>query len=456
MSRHHRLELVWGLVCLTAMAGAVFGADTPPAAQGPGEHSTISTSDGSIRDDELADYIASKIPKDGDGNPLVHDVKIFLNSCFGGGVLDDIGRVLDPLGIPWVGGSASSADESAWGPSDAGVGTSDKGSYWTDELVDAIGAGGAGDKVSDDIKSANDNDPKNPTNTTNANEENPQYASGNGGDDIKWNDASKHEVIIFGGKNNAKRHDNNMDNTEDAFDDLFGTSANIQSSEDEGTTTQDLKDMIDTAAGNLDADTQLVLYFDDHGDTEFDFDEWLNWLFPLEPDPIISIDPNPGTGLFDGGLDEPFDLHPGWVQGLSAMEDQPLDSADPFLKVAVDPNSSDLWNTWWEFRLNGDLLNLPLRTQPGDSIEVPVDWTLLETGTNLLSILPIPSSVPFIESPLVLSNLELASGPINEIDDDSPLAPAVIPEPSAILIWTIGLLGAAAFSRRRVRRPSNR
>jgi len=440
MLRHHRLGLVWGVVWLVAMTGVVFAADAPPAQQDVGEHSTISTSDGSIRDDELADYIASKIPKDGSGNPLVHDVKIFLNSCFGGGVLDDIGRVLDPLGIPWVGGSASSADESAWGPTDGAVGASDKGSYWTDELVDAIGGGGAGDKVSDDIKTANANDPKHPDNTTNQNEEHPQYASGNGGDDIKWNDADKHEVIIFGGKNNAKRHDNNMENTEDAFGDLFGTSANIQSSEDEGDTKQDLKDMIDTAAGNLDADTQLVLYFDDHGDTEFDFDEWWN---DLTGEPEIVVDPLSGW-LGDA------DLHPGWEQGLLEMDRQSANDPEPTLNITVSPDDPNgLWNTWWEVLLNESPLILPNFIAPGESRQIPVDWTLIQTGLNTLEFnSTFPSG-----GPLELANLELASGPISESEDDSPL---VIPEPATMAIWTLGLFGAALCFRRRSRYPSNR
>jgi len=409
-------------------------ADTPPTEQGPGEHSTISTSDGNIRDDELAEWIGEQIPKDGNGVPQVHDVKIFLNSCYGGGILDDIGRVLGPMGVPWVGGSASSADESAWGPTDEAVDGGDAGSYWTDSLVDAIEDGGLNDKVSDDIKDANDNDPKNPDNSTNDNVEHPQYASGNGGDDIKWGDADKHEVIIFGGKNNADRHDNNMDNTEDAFDDLFsGDPHNIQSSDDEGDSTQDLKDMITAAAANLDPDTQLVIYIDDHGDTEFD---WWEWVTEKAKELIL----DPVTGWV-----ETASLHDGWEPGLLEMDAQAVNDPLPWLTIGVDPLSQRaLLPQDWQLQLNGVPIPLTGPILPGQSLQLAVDWTSIQNGPNTLEFFPTsPGGGP----PVTLSGLELGSGPISESEDDSPLTDGVIPEPATMVLLAMG--GVGALLRRR-------
>lgn len=49
------------MVALWIAGGSAWAADTPAPPQLPGEHSTIVTSDGSIRDDELADYIAGQL-----------------------------------------------------------------------------------------------------------------------------------------------------------------------------------------------------------------------------------------------------------------------------------------------------------------------------------------------------------------------------------------------------------
>jgi len=137
-----------GLVALVGFI-AVNAADTPAPQQLPGEHSTLTTQDGSIRDDKLADYVASQVPKDASGNPQVKDVKIMFNSCYGGGMLDDFERVFGPggacEGVPWVGGTASKPDECAWGHSDESVNAKpgkNLGSCWTDALHPGIRDGG--------------------------------------------------------------------------------------------------------------------------------------------------------------------------------------------------------------------------------------------------------------------------------------------------------------------------
>ncbi len=136
--------------------------DSPPASQSPGEHSSIvvrNDAGGSdhIRDDELADMIKTAITA-AEHRPT--SVKVLFNSCFGGGMLDDIADMLarfDPP-IPFVGGSASAADETAKGPSDQRVGDSLMGSCWTNAFLEALGNAADGESVTNTIARANESD----------------------------------------------------------------------------------------------------------------------------------------------------------------------------------------------------------------------------------------------------------------------------------------------------------
>ena len=60
--------------------------------------------------------------------------------------------------------------------------------------------------------------------------------------------------------------------------------------------------------------------------------------------------------------------------------------------------------------------------------------------------------VPSTGPPVILSGLELGSGPISESEDDSPLTAGVIPEPATMSLFAFALAGAAAgwIRRRRV------
>jgi len=120
--------VIWLVVAASAGVVLAQAADNPPTDQPPGEHSTIVVSDGqggttSVRDDELADMIKTAIQNSGN---TPSSVKVFFNSCYGGGMLDDIADALGPPNfdpaIPFVGASASSADQPAFGPSDGWVG----------------------------------------------------------------------------------------------------------------------------------------------------------------------------------------------------------------------------------------------------------------------------------------------------------------------------------------------
>ena len=416
-------------------------ADIPATEQWPGEHSTLSTYDRNIRDDELADYICSKIPKV-EGVPQVKDVKIMFNSCYGGGMLDDIERVFGPggacEGVPWVAGSASTGDEPAWGPSNAAVGESDRGSYWTDALKDAITGGG---NVLQSFKDARDNDTRGPNGTG---LENPQVASGNGGENITWEaSGNKKSIVVFGGKNNRTRHDNNIENMADVLDNWGITYMGYGWGDSSTGTTAHLKGLIDAACSHLDSDTQLILYFNDHGDTDFDVDEFLDWVLPYYIYDLISIE---------------FDLHAGWEEGLTAMHNQG-DDPSPFINLEL---VELIYGEEWSMLLNSVTIPLPAGNLTGE-LQLPVNWTSIHTGTNYLQIFPLDEPT----GPMVLDNLELGSGPINEAEPPVVAVGGIAELPditetsarnypalagliAAATVGVITLIGAARYARRRL------
>ncbi|MDY0168457.1 MAG: hypothetical protein RBS80_18050 [Thermoguttaceae bacterium] len=407
-------------VVMVLGGGSLWAVDIPPASQPLGQHSSVVTSDGSVRDDELADYVAAAIPRDPDtGKPLVKDVKIFTQGCFGGGLLDDFGRIFGPggacEGVPWVGGSASAAEEVSWGPSDAGVGDSTTfGDFWTNALAGSMT--NPNQRVSDTVGQAN------ATSTTAVSgEETPQLASGNGGSEIKWHEAgTKHRAILFGGDNNRKRHDNDMANIQKQLTELWKSApppiqeSAIYTSWGGGTTRQDLFDMIDEICEGLDENTQLVLYFTDHGNTEVDLKEQNTPPGALPEEPLeIPFESEP----------IPFELHDGWLTGLANMAAQPDESPAPTLNLATAVGSP-LLESEWDILLNG--LFLPLGGDLGGGVarQLPIDWTTLLPGWNTLAFVPTGATAP-----LMLTHLELASGPINQIE--------IIPEPGTLMLLSM-------------------
>ena len=395
--------------------GTSWAADTPATPQIPGEHSTIVTSDGSIRDDELADYIAAQL-----AGKSVSDVKVFFQGCYGGGFLDDIERALGPTGIPWVGGSAANANEPAW----TGDGADGSGSFWTDALGDSMGTTGT---VAGDIGAANAADAAAPGNPMALGDpEHPQQASGNGGSGITW--GSQAQVVVFAGDPNMTSIENDVSNMEDNFSDQYhgDEDSTIYSSATGSRSTQDLKDMIRDAANGL-SGGQLVLYFADHGDTEFDVDEF--WA-DLTGGNIIA-DPVSGWST---DID-PIELHEGWVIGLDWMNEKPDEVPEPYFDIVP---TTELFGDEWTLLLNGVEIGLPGVILPGVGAHVPVPWHVIQAGPNDIQLLPnFPGTGPLLE----LENLELASGPIAQ-------RVRVIPEPGSLALWLFGFAQLARRKRR--------
>lgn len=406
------------VLALLFAAPAALPQDIPAPVQLPGEHSTISLqgTPSSIRDDHLADFIASQIPKDSEGKPQVRDVKIMVNSCYGGGILDDMQRIFGPggacEGVPWIGGAASGPSDLAWGWSDGVVADPDNegkelGSTWTSALAGpqrsptdpnpgSIRSGGGG-SVRTDLESARDNDAAGPNH---ANREQPVIASGNGGHAIGWRgDGAKHEAVVFGGLQTNQRHHNNIENVAGALEQAWaGQPHNIQKID--GGTEADLKNAIRDACQRLDKDTQLVIYLDDHGNTEFDFIEYLHATMGLVPPLMVE----PGLPLMVH-----YDLHHGWIEGLAGMASQG-EPVEPQLWISViEPVPAEAL----AILMNGMILHLDPGLVLHGYTELPIaPWTMIQPGPNHLVIEVMPGA-PFM---VLIDHLELSSGPINELE----------------------------------------
>jgi hypothetical protein len=394
-------------------AGILAAVDMPVPVQPIGNHSTLSTSDGSIRDDDLAEAIGNCIPKDPQtGDPLVKDVKIMVNSCYGGGLLDDITALFAAggpcAGVPWVAGSAATAEQCAFGWSDSAVNAADNqglnlGSTWTQALAGsqtvngdagAIQDGTSGN-VFDDLQTAGTNDDSGPNYD---NSENPVVGHGNGGDAINWTAPNtSHVALVFGGSQSNDRHHNNIENVFDALAGVWKDDTYVIIPMDGGTTAALLKG-ISAACAGLDENTELALYFDDHGNTEFDVDELWELINGVSF-PILDL---------SQPLDINIDLHQGWVQGLTAMNLQPSDSPHATLDIDL-LNAINLAD--WTFRFN----NQPMLPQLGFLLpgkhQIPLNWQLVQTGLNRVEI--------FTTSPtasMQLADVQVHSGHINEIE----------------------------------------
>jgi len=394
----------------------VASGDVAPPTQGAGDHSTIVTSDGSIRDDKFVDEICDKIIANGG---KVKDVKFMSNACYGGGILDDLGRVFGPggkcKGIKWVGGTASAPDEVSYGWNDATINLPansalNLGDTWTDALAGLgtapgkpatglINGGNTSDNVLQDLKEASNNDALGPLGRD---MENPQTASGNGGDKITWNmTGAKHEAIVFGGRQTNVRHNHDIANVAAALNGVWGTSPhNIQKLD--GGTEKDLLDAIDTAAGRLDENTQLVIYIDDHGGTSFDVGEFID---SLAPEVVI---------------DEPttisFDLHRGWFTGLWGNYFLNYFPNPLLYMTLLDPVAATAWHIY----LNGAQLTSEATGTLSGQVSFFLPWTYLLYGHNELRFEPAAAKAVV---PLRLSQLELDSSPINELEADQVLLP---------------------------------
>ncbi len=414
------------LCLLFAWAGSALADDVPAPSQKIGNHSTVATTSGPIRDDELVAYICEQINANGG---KVKDVKLMVNSCYGGGLLDDMEKAFGPggacEGIPWVGGTASGPEETARGWSDALVNKfpdEKLGSGWTDGLAGlstlnkvstngVIRNGSSSNNVLQDLQAAGANDASGQGGTKS---EHPQVASGNGGDTIMWTmEGAKHEAVVFGGLQTNPRHHNNIENVATSLENTWGSlDSTIQKID--GGSKQDLFDGIATAASRLNENTQLVIYIDDHGGSSFDFDEAIGGIAD-----VLIQDPESWE----------IEIPDGWFEGMfgnyfATTPEMPAPTLD--LHISQCDNCSN-----WEFFFNGHLLPFPGGDTTG-MVSLPIMFYNVRPGSNNLLINPQPASGPQAATgnkpqthngSLTVSRMELSSGPINELEADQTLVP---------------------------------
>ncbi len=428
--------------------------DIPAPKQGEIRHSKIFATDDHIRDDELLNLVCKKI---NDNGGKVKDVKLMVNSCFGGGLLDDMERVFGPdgdcAGVPWVGGSASEASKPARAWKDSTVvefdgdknndGNADSvdeklGSTWTDALAGnshfdhenpnnktpvpgVIHNGSVSNNVLEDLQAAGQKDIMGPNGFR---KEKPQVATGNRGFEIQWDmEGAKHEAILFSGAFKAGEElalSNSIDNMEAALQKTWKkTPHNIQAIK-EGTL-QNLIDAIETASKRLDENTQLLLYFTAHGGK-------------------LSDSKKPRClGFFDADIFEPetcaFVVDDGWLDGLFGnVFSEPAVVPNPMLDLHIEVCEGC---ETWGYVLNGYPLEFPVvNSPPGEpfTAHLPLEYYQLRPGAtdaNVVEIIP-PSPITsqaagrnaFVPGgSLVLSGMDIDSGPISQLMSSQVLLP---------------------------------
>jgi hypothetical protein len=393
--------------------------DIPAPTQEKGQHSAVQTSDGTVRDDEFIDFICQKIKENGG---KVKDVKLLVNSCYGGGLLDDMEKAFGPggacEGIPWVAGSASLPDQTARGADDAAVKnnpTHSLGSSWTDALAGNSGQnlvsktgvireGSSTNNVLQDLIAAGKNDYAGPDGQK---METPQVASGNGGDKIMWNmEGAKHEAVVFAGNNNKERHHKNIENMTIALENTWPEGSHYVREYDGGTK-KDLFDAIEDAASSLDENTQLVIYIDDHGASSVDVDETKG---------------NVADTVIEEAQSWILHFPHGWFTGWwGNFFGNPFEMPDPALEMYI---TQCVGCYYWGYKINGVPLTFPGGDQTG-MVRLPIPWYIMSSGYNRLDIIP-RSAPPMLQATdgkpqagmgsLMVSRMEISSGPVDELE----------------------------------------
>lgn len=396
--------------------------DIKPPNEPAGNHATVATEDGNIRDDELIDHICSEINT---FDVKVKDIKLLANSCFGGGLLDDMERAFGPggacEGIPWIAGSASEATKSAYGWADSAVTANtpnfNLGSHWTNALAEkgAANVGGVKGVIRDgsnsnnvmtDLKKARDRDFRGPMGARKL--EIPQIASGNGGHEIMWHmENGKHEAVVFGGDQTNLRHSNNIENMDRALKKTWPAGTRTIQAIDGGTT-KELKDAISAAIQRLDENTQLLVYIDDHGGAEIDLKE-------------------AGAAIADVLIEDPVEtdvwISPFWLENWFGMYFAvPSEFPTPGIDMWI--NSCDMCE-YWRYELGGEQFPFPM-SGPPDYRRIPLDFYRVRPGNNTMSIIPQNPLSPQAQGTigkqagmgsLNLANVQIETGGANELEE---------------------------------------
>jgi hypothetical protein len=359
----------------------------------------------------LATHVANQINANGG---QVKDVKIILNTCYGGGFLTEFTCIFDPGGpcpdVPWVFGSAAEWYQYAWAfrADWCNDPNSNLGSKFTSALAGPQSGHGdptpgamrefSSHNVLSDLNTALQHDEAGPNHDC---AELPVIAVGNGGENITWNaGGTSHEVVLFGGRMDQPAYDNDQENMQSALLNLYGGASNHIQIIRNGTK-QNLLDGISTACANLDASTQLLLHFTDHGGFTVDVVQYLQSQGEQPPYSIPDIK--------DIVIWRPWPIRP-------KPSPDPNDPNDPNEEPKLDLTLLEpIQSEFWCICLN----DLPIPLPPGNlvgELELPVAWESFGDTDNHLTI----QAVGQPSGPFVFDSMELSSGPVAMETDPLP------------------------------------
>lgn len=379
---------MWRWTTLAALVfmvsiGATGGSDVPPSTQIYGYHSGIClASSASGYPDMMRDYELAEVLREAlDGAATPSSVKVFFNSCFGGGMLDDIATMLgefDPA-IRFVGGSASTAYQVSWGPSDDYARSHNVGCYWTNSLHEVLTAATVGDNVFETVWESGDKDPAASCLDLvgigivwrGGELEVPQCTSAHGGRDVGWGPEA--QVVVFSGDTTRVRHANNVNRMTSLFRSKFG-SADVRSSlEWGGASWEHLVDMINDAADALEEGDEFILYVDDHGCWCMDMKELISAGIATDyGESVVTY----GDSYLAADLAIPhecsFALYDNLDQG---------NTPTPYIYFLLSDDAADAWQSAsvsdvLSFSFNGNDLALPVDVpvMPGKEIRIPIPF----------------------------------------------------------------------------------
>jgi hypothetical protein len=393
------------------------------------KNSSLFTSDRDyVLDRNFADWTSGILTKP-NGDTNVRAAIFLFNSCYGGGMLDDLSD--RGTGRRWVGGSASLHSEKAWGALDAAANPLP---FWTQALLPEMPK----DQVFiRSINAARANDSRG----INGNKsEEGQSVFANGGDTIKLVDAgaTQRHAILWAGYPDATRHFNAIrdmraaliaawgplgDNTSITI--LFGdgTHTRMNGADDlpaawdaAEATAATLKDTIDGLKDSMGADSEFFFFATDHGSIKTQ----------TLPEPKLII---PGANDVRQAR-----LFPGEIQGMSLTPDNV-----PTVAISYE----NLLGGSATVSFNGHLLGLLTPSAATNTIHFPVDESWLNGLTldagELVSVNSIEVSATGSSFDMLTQDFFL--GGIADSD--------VVPEPAAGCL--VGFLGVLFAARRRRR-----
>lgn len=401
------------------------------SANGQKQSALSSNSGAPIKSSDFAKLMNDLLSKDGQSNVL--DAKFIFQQCYGGGFLDELDKAFAATGIKWVGGTATSSDNFAYGqdspdevkgksnltPEEQAM-ISDKVplDYWTKALLpelakdqtvlDAINKA----KDADKLGTGNGADPKlleilRKVIGKNAQPESGQSKTGNGGENITLKNASaeSHYAIVWDGIVTRTRHSNDARSIIDTLKQTWGDPKNNPKVKIfEVYNKNDLTKAITEIQKTIGVNEEFLFYATDHGQR----------LSMLQDKPK-SVEPHT--------VDiESFDLSQGELGGMLATPDN-----TPLVTVEYGSISTPLKVLLNDYEL-GYL----------DPNFAYMDFPVPEDILGLTNSVQIYNTMDFL---FTLNAKSFLTG------DISSMLPAIVSEPSTLQLFFITFLALLINSR---------